>query len=83
MVTRSAMLAHCRTLTSACNYTEGEVAVCVLDFKREVKIALFFQHCYIHHLRSSFMLRIDYREYDIYSHYSHYIIVMKYRILIL
>ncbi|XP_037779846.1 disco-interacting protein 2 homolog C-like isoform X1 [Penaeus monodon] len=36
VVTRSAMLAHCRTLTSACNYTEGEVAVCVLDFKREV-----------------------------------------------
>ncbi|CAL4058598.1 unnamed protein product [Meganyctiphanes norvegica] len=36
VITRSAMLAHCRTLTSACNYTEGEVAVCVLDFKREV-----------------------------------------------
>ncbi|KAK8393475.1 hypothetical protein O3P69_006655 [Scylla paramamosain] len=36
VVTRTAMLAHCRTLTSACNYTEGEVAVCVLDFKREV-----------------------------------------------
>ncbi|KAK4328811.1 hypothetical protein Pmani_000786 [Petrolisthes manimaculis] len=36
VVTKSAMLAHCRTLTSACNYTEGEVAVCVLDFKREV-----------------------------------------------
>ncbi|XP_071446233.1 disco-interacting protein 2 homolog C [Hetaerina americana] len=35
-VTRSAMLAHCRTLTMGCNYTEGEVMVCVLDFKREV-----------------------------------------------
>ncbi|XP_076064398.1 disco-interacting protein 2 isoform X2 [Oratosquilla oratoria] len=36
VVTRTAMLSHCRTLTSSCNYTEGEVAVCVLDFKREV-----------------------------------------------
>ncbi|KAF4519578.1 hypothetical protein B566_EDAN004786 [Ephemera danica] len=35
-VTRASMLSHCRTLTMACNYTEGEVAVCVLDFKREV-----------------------------------------------
>ncbi len=35
-VTRSAMLAHARTLTTACNYTEGEICVCVLDFKREV-----------------------------------------------
>ncbi|XP_069689655.1 disco-interacting protein 2 homolog C isoform X4 [Periplaneta americana] len=35
-VTRAAMLAHCRTLTMACNYTEGENMVCVLDFKREV-----------------------------------------------
>jgi acyl-coenzyme A synthetase/AMP-(fatty) acid ligase len=35
-VTRVAMLAHCRTLTMACNYTEGENMVCVLDFKREV-----------------------------------------------
>ena len=35
-VTRSAMLAHARTLTIACNYTEGEIMVCVLDFKREV-----------------------------------------------
>ncbi len=23
-------------MTSACNYSEGEIAVCVLDFKREV-----------------------------------------------
>ena len=30
------MLAHARTLTTACNYTEGEIMVCVLDFKREV-----------------------------------------------
>lgn len=35
-VTRVSMLAHCRTLTMACNYTEGEIMVCVLDFKREV-----------------------------------------------
>jgi len=35
-VNRAAMLAHCRSLTTACNYTEGEVMVCVLDFKREV-----------------------------------------------
>ncbi|XP_076681199.1 disco-interacting protein 2 isoform X3 [Andrena cerasifolii] len=35
-VTSSAMLSHCRALTQACGYTEGENAVCVLDFKREV-----------------------------------------------
>ncbi|XP_076311921.1 disco-interacting protein 2-like isoform X3 [Tachypleus tridentatus] len=35
-VTRSALVNHCRALTAACNYTEGEVMVCVLDFKREV-----------------------------------------------
>ncbi|XP_034938884.1 disco-interacting protein 2 homolog A isoform X2 [Chelonus insularis] len=35
-VTRAAMIAHCRALTMACGYTEGENAVCVLDFKREV-----------------------------------------------
>merc|ERR1719232_23220 len=35
-VTRNAMLAHARTLTLACNYTEGEIMVCVLDFKRDV-----------------------------------------------
>lgn len=35
-VSRAAMLAHCRALTAACAYTEGEVMVCVLDFKREV-----------------------------------------------
>ncbi|XP_063986647.1 disco-interacting protein 2 homolog A isoform X3 [Diachasmimorpha longicaudata] len=35
-VTRAAMLSHCRALTMACGYTEGENAVCVLDFKREV-----------------------------------------------
>ena len=33
---RAGMLCHCRTLTVACNYTEGEVMVCVLDFKRDV-----------------------------------------------
>ncbi len=35
-VTRASMLGHARTLTTACNYTEGEICVCVLDFKREV-----------------------------------------------
>ncbi|XP_013409759.1 disco-interacting protein 2 homolog C isoform X2 [Lingula anatina] len=35
-VTRNNMLCHCRTLTVACNYTEGEVMVCVLDFKKDV-----------------------------------------------
>ena len=35
-VSRTAMLAHARTLTLACNYTEGEIMVCVLDFKRDV-----------------------------------------------
>lgn len=35
-VARGTMLCHCRTLTVACNYTEGEVMVCVLDFKRDV-----------------------------------------------
>nr|XP_022914751.1 disco-interacting protein 2 homolog A isoform X2 [Onthophagus taurus] len=35
-ITRTAMISHCRTLTMACNYTEGENMVCVLDFKREV-----------------------------------------------
>ena len=35
-VTRNGILGHCRTLTVACNYTEGEVMVCVLDFKRDV-----------------------------------------------
>ncbi|XP_073840161.1 disco-interacting protein 2 isoform X2 [Musca autumnalis] len=35
-VTRLAMMNHCRALTMACRYTEGETMVCVLDFKREV-----------------------------------------------
>lgn len=35
-VSRTAMINHSRSLTAACNYTEGEVMVCVLDFKREV-----------------------------------------------
>ncbi|XP_066900784.1 disco-interacting protein 2 isoform X1 [Halyomorpha halys] len=34
-VSRAAMLSHCRMLTMACSYTEGENMVCVLDFKRE------------------------------------------------
>lgn len=35
-ITRTAMISHCRALKSACNYTEGDVMVCVLDFKRQV-----------------------------------------------
>lgn len=35
-VTRSALINHCRSLTAACDYTEGDVMVSVLDFKREV-----------------------------------------------
>lgn len=35
-ISRNAMISHCRALTGACNYTEGEIMVCVLDFKREV-----------------------------------------------
>lgn len=34
-VSRIAMLNQCRALTQACNYTEGDTMVCVLDFKRE------------------------------------------------
>lgn len=37
-ITRTAMVQHCRMLTMACNYTEGENMVCVLDFKREVSL---------------------------------------------
>ena len=33
---RGSMLGHVQTLTVACNYTEGEVMVCVLDFKKDV-----------------------------------------------
>lgn len=39
-VTRQSMIQHCRALTMACHYTEGETTVCVLDFKREGE--LFF-----------------------------------------
>ncbi|XP_062555264.1 disco-interacting protein 2 isoform X8 [Armigeres subalbatus] len=35
-VSRQSMINHCRALTMACHYTEGETIVCVLDFKREV-----------------------------------------------
>uniref|UniRef100_A0A3B3Z6K6 Uncharacterized protein n=1 Tax=Periophthalmus magnuspinnatus TaxID=409849 RepID=A0A3B3Z6K6_9GOBI len=34
-VSQAAMLAHCRSLTQACSYTEGETITNVLDFKRE------------------------------------------------
>ena len=35
MVSRKAILAHCRALTAACNYSEGDVMVCVVDCRRE------------------------------------------------
>lgn len=34
-VSRRAMVSHCKALSNACKYTEGETMVCVLDFKRE------------------------------------------------
>lgn len=34
-VTREQMLVHCQTLHVACQYTEGEHVICVLDYKRE------------------------------------------------
>lgn len=34
-VTREQMLVHCQTINVACQYTEGEYVVCVLDYKRE------------------------------------------------
>ena len=40
------MLAQCRTLTSACGYTEGEICVCVVDFKREVGAARLDEKSY-------------------------------------
>lgn len=33
-VTRNSMISHCKALTNACLYTEGDVMVCLLDFKR-------------------------------------------------
>ncbi|XP_051780981.1 disco-interacting protein 2 homolog B-A isoform X2 [Erpetoichthys calabaricus] len=35
-VSRITMLNHCQALTQACNYTEGEILVNVLDFKKDV-----------------------------------------------
>lgn len=35
-ISRTAMISHCRALTGACNYTEGETMVVVVDFKRDV-----------------------------------------------
>lgn len=35
-IPRRSMVYHCRTLTVACNYGEGETMVNVLDFKRDV-----------------------------------------------
>lgn len=34
-ITRRAMISHCKALSSACKYSEGESMICVLDFKRE------------------------------------------------
>lgn len=34
-ISRQSMIQHCRALTMACHYTEGESTVCVVDFKRE------------------------------------------------
>lgn len=34
-VTRRAMISHCKALSNACKYAEGETMICVLDFKRE------------------------------------------------
>ncbi|PIO37685.1 hypothetical protein AB205_0074340 [Aquarana catesbeiana] len=34
-VSRIAMLSHCQAVSQACNYTEGETMVNVLDFKRD------------------------------------------------
>lgn len=34
-ISRRAMMAHCKALSSACSYTEAETMICVLDFKRE------------------------------------------------
>ncbi|MBN3301725.1 DI2BA protein, partial [Amia calva] len=35
-VSKLAMLTHCQALTQACNYTEGETLVNVLDFKKDM-----------------------------------------------
>uniref|UniRef100_W5MIU0 Disco-interacting protein 2 homolog Bb n=1 Tax=Lepisosteus oculatus TaxID=7918 RepID=W5MIU0_LEPOC len=35
-VSRIAMLTHCQALTQACNYSEGETLVNVLDFKKDM-----------------------------------------------
>ncbi|THD18930.1 Disco-interacting protein 2 protein C [Fasciola hepatica] len=35
MISRRAALAHCRALTAACNYSEEDVVVCVVDCRRE------------------------------------------------
>ncbi len=44
-VTREQMLTHCQTLNSACQYTEGEIVVSVLDFKREFGLWHGIQLC--------------------------------------
>lgn len=35
-ITRNAMISHCKALTNACLYTEGDIMVCTENFKREV-----------------------------------------------
>ncbi|XP_078728127.1 disco-interacting protein 2 homolog C-like isoform X9 [Lampetra fluviatilis] len=35
-VSRASMLTHCQTLTQVCGYTEGDILINVVDFKRDV-----------------------------------------------
>ncbi|EYC28820.1 hypothetical protein Y032_0007g3447 [Ancylostoma ceylanicum] len=35
-ISRQSMLAHCRSITTAMEYKQGDTMICVLDFKREV-----------------------------------------------
>ncbi|VDQ05288.1 unnamed protein product [Trichobilharzia regenti] len=35
MISRRAALSHCRALTVACNYSEEDVVVCVVDCRRQ------------------------------------------------
>lgn len=36
MISRRAALSHCRALTVACNYSEEDVVVCVVDCRRQI-----------------------------------------------
>ena len=55
-VTRKAMLYQCRTLTVACNYSELETMVNVLDFKRDV--GLWHSVLAVSYTGGSFVLKI-------------------------